>query len=67
MSIFKSDPKLFPQKGGIPLFDKEGLGEISSRICLLNYGLFNNSDPRIFPFRKKEPESASFTRRWKES
>jgi len=27
------------QKGGIPLFGKEGLGEISGRICLLNYGL----------------------------
>jgi putative FmdB family regulatory protein len=30
------------QKGGIPLFGKEGLGEISGRICLLNYGLLGN-------------------------
>jgi len=27
------------QKGGIPLFGKEGLGEIFGSICLLNYGL----------------------------
>jgi hypothetical protein len=26
-------------KGGIPLFEKEGLGEIFGRICLFNYGL----------------------------
>jgi len=29
-------------KGGIPLFGKEGLGEISGRICLLNDGLLGN-------------------------
>ena len=31
------------QKGGIPLFRKEGLGEIFGRICLLNYGLLSKS------------------------
>ncbi|OGP88749.1 MAG: hypothetical protein A2157_07060 [Deltaproteobacteria bacterium RBG_16_47_11] len=30
------------QKGGIPLFGKEGLGEIFGRKCLLNYGLLSN-------------------------
>jgi len=29
-------------KGGFPLFGKEGLGEISRRICILNYGLLTN-------------------------
>ena len=31
------------QKGGIPLFGKEGLGKIFWRICLLNYGLLSIS------------------------
>ena len=31
---------------GVPLFGKEGLGEIFRR-CLLNYGLLNNSLPMI--------------------
>jgi hypothetical protein len=29
------------QKGGIPLFGKEGLGEILGGICLFNYGLLS--------------------------
>jgi hypothetical protein len=29
-------------KGGIPLFGKEGSGEILGGACLVNYGLFNN-------------------------
>jgi hypothetical protein len=33
------------QKGGIPLFGKEGLGEISSTICLLNYGFLSKYVP----------------------
>jgi hypothetical protein len=28
--------------GGIPLFGKEGLGEIFGKICLFNYGLPSN-------------------------
>jgi hypothetical protein len=28
----------------LPLFGKEGLGEIFRKICLLNYGLFRNSE-----------------------
>jgi len=31
--------KKIPKGGTIPLFGKEGLGEIFRRICLLNYGL----------------------------
>jgi hypothetical protein len=31
------------QKGGFPLFGKEGLGEIFGRMCLINYGLLSNS------------------------
>ena len=31
------------QKGGIPLFGKEGLREISRTMCPLNYGLIGNS------------------------
>jgi hypothetical protein len=30
------------QKGGIPLFGIEGLGEISGGACLANYGLLSN-------------------------
>jgi hypothetical protein len=32
----------FPKGGIVPLFGKEGLGEISRKICLLNYGLLSN-------------------------
>ena len=48
----------FIKKGGIPLFGKEGSGEIFGGICLLNYGLLykmarqNNdaaSDDLTFP------------------
>ncbi len=35
-------PDLPLLKGGIPLFGKEGLGEIFGRICLFNYGLLSN-------------------------
>jgi hypothetical protein len=28
-------------KGGIPLFGKEGVGEISRKICFPNYGLLS--------------------------
>jgi len=35
-------PTLPLQKGGIPLFGKEGLGEIFTTICLFNYGLLSN-------------------------
>jgi len=34
-------PTLPLQKGGIPLFGKEGLGEIFATICLFNYGLLS--------------------------
>ncbi len=36
-------PILPLQKGGIPLFGKEGLGEIFATMCLLNYGFLSNS------------------------
>jgi len=36
-------PSLPLQKGGFPLFGKEGLGEIFGRMCLINYGLLSNS------------------------
>src|SRR5512135_535899 len=39
-------PSLPLQKGGIPLFGKEGLGEIFGRACLVNFGLpINSSGP----------------------
>jgi hypothetical protein len=41
-------PSLPLQKGGIPLFGKEGLGEIFGRICFLNYGILSK-------FRKETP------------
>jgi hypothetical protein len=34
------------QKGGIPLFGKEGAGEIFRRICLLIYELFDYDEGR---------------------
>jgi hypothetical protein len=40
-------PTLPLQKGGIPLFGKEGLGEIFTTICLFNYGLLSNYVPCI--------------------
>ena len=41
--ICKIPPNLPLPKGGIiPLFGKEGLGEIFWKICLLNYGLLSN-------------------------
>ena len=40
--FYKIPPHLpFPKGGTIPLFGKEGLGEIFRRICLLYYGLIN--------------------------
>jgi hypothetical protein len=35
------------QKGGIPLFGKEGLGEISGKAYLVNYGLLSNASMGI--------------------
>jgi len=35
-------PALPLPKGGIPLFGKEGLGEIFGKMCLFNYGLLGN-------------------------
>jgi len=51
-------PTLPLQKGGIPLFGKEGLGEIFTTICLFNYGLLSNCNAlsswgRIFRFRRQ--------------
>ena len=46
-------PDLPLLKGGIPLFGKEGLGEIFGRICLFNYGLLSKSKaqmPKILNF-----------------
>jgi hypothetical protein len=36
-------PSLPLQKGGIPLFGKEGLGEILEGACLVNYGLLSKA------------------------
>ena len=42
--FYKIPPHLPFSKGGtIPLFGKEGLGEIFRRICLLYYGLISKS------------------------
>jgi hypothetical protein len=36
-------PPFLPlQKGGIPLFEKEGVGGDFGRLCLVNYGSINN-------------------------
>jgi pantetheine-phosphate adenylyltransferase len=41
------------QKGGIPLFEKEGLGEIFIGLCLFHYGLLNKCRERKMTKRKK--------------
>jgi hypothetical protein len=39
------------QKGGIPLFEKEGVGEILEGACLVNYGLLCNGFSFTTPSR----------------
>jgi hypothetical protein len=43
-----------PKGGIVPLFGKEGLGEISRKICLLNYGLLSKLQHDERSLRMKE-------------
>ncbi|MGZ3615104.1 MAG: hypothetical protein ACXU9X_14555, partial [Thermodesulfobacteriota bacterium] len=43
----KSLPTSLFQREELPLFGKEGTGEIFRRLCLFNYGLLSKSIERI--------------------
>ncbi len=40
-------PSLPLRKGGIPRFEKEGLGEILIQACLLKHGLFRKKHGKV--------------------